>query len=335
MDNKIVTEEINELKTKIFSTDENLFDNLALKIFELQYRANPVYRQYSNLLGKNPLNVKNTHEIPFLPIEFFKTNQVCTGKFEPEQVFSSSATTGAVQSKHFVADLNIYKESFINSFTLFIGNPPEYCFLALLPGYLEREGSSLIYMVNELMKISKHPENGFFLYDHQQLKDRISRLEKQKQKFVLFGVSFALLDFASTFTGEIKHGIVMETGGMKGKRKEMSKPELQSVLKSAFKTNKICSEYGMTELLSQAYSTNDNIFKSPPWMKILVRDTYDPYYYLKEGLTGGINVIDLANLYSCSFIETKDLGKLLKNGQFEILGRFDNSEIRGCNLMVE
>jgi phenylacetate-coenzyme A ligase PaaK-like adenylate-forming protein len=325
---------IEKLRNRIFSVADKNLEELALKIFHFQYQANSVYRKYVEYLEININKVKSIPEIPFLPIEFFKSKEIILDELKAEVTFFSSATTGISQSRHLVADIGLYKESFMKAFEYFFGNPQDYCFLALLPSYLEREGSSLIYMINELMKISSHPDNGYYLNEYKEIDKKIGLLEKQNQKYILFGVSYALIDFAEKFTNKIESGIVMETGGMKGRRKEISKPELYEILNKAYKTKRIYSEYGMTELLSQAYSMGNNLFQSPPWMRILIRDINDPFSYAGQGISGGINVIDLANLYSCCFIETKDLGKMNQNGQFEILGRFDNSDIRGCNLLV-
>lgn len=323
-----------QLRKRIFSANDKNFEGLALEIFHFQYHANSVYRKYVDYLEINIDKVKRVVEIPFLPIEFFKNNEIILDRLKAEHTFLSSGTTNMLQSRHLVANISLYKESFLKTFGYFFGDPNKYCFLALLPSYLERKGSSLIYMINDLMKISNHPDNGYYLNEFEEIERKITLLEKQNQKYILFGVSYALIDFSEKFTNEIKSGIVMETGGMKGKRNEMSKPELYELLKKAYKTNIIYSEYGMTELLSQAYSLNDNLFQTPPWMKIIIRDINDPFSYVGEGISGGINVIDLANLYSCCFIETKDLGKMNQNGRFEVLGRFDNSDIRGCNLLV-
>jgi hypothetical protein len=233
-----------------------------------------------------------------------------------------------------VPDLKIYEQSFLNGFTSFYGPVDEYCILALLPSYLEREGSSLVYMVNELVSRSKHPDSGFYLYNLEELHQKLTILEKNQIKTMLIGVSFALLDLAEQAPIPLKNTIIMETGGMKGRRKELIREELHDMLKSAFQVAEIHSEYGMTELLSQAYSQGDGVFRTPPWMKIITRDTEDPLSLQSHGKTGGINIIDLANVYSCSFIATQDLGKTHSNGSFEVLGRFDHSDIRGCNLMA-
>ncbi|HBS86733.1 MAG: acyl transferase [Bacteroidetes bacterium GWF2_38_335] len=310
------------------------FERLSLGIFNYQFENNQVYRRYAELVNKTPKNVSKIVEIPFLPIEFFKTQKIITGDGEPEQVFLSSGTTGQVRSRHFITNISLYEKSFYSAFRMFYGEPEDYCILALLPSYLEREGSSLIYMVEKLISESGHPMSGFHLYDHEALHSKIQTLKKEKQKNILFGVSYALLDFAENFNVDSPFTIIMETGGMKGKRREMPKEEMYDILKRNLKVEEIHSEYGMTELLSQAYSKKDNRFFCPETMKILIRDTSDPFAFLSDGQTGGINIVDLANINSCSFIETKDLGKKHPDGSFEVLGRFEASDIRGCNLLV-
>ena len=310
------------------------FDALALDIFRFQYKNNKIYRQFCDLLQVNSSKVEEVSKIPFLPIEFFKTHRVISSEEAPKITFSSSGTTGAQTSKHFVPDLSIYEESFRKGFEYFYGNIEDYAVLALLPSYLEREGSSLIYMVDDLIKSSNNSHSGFYLHNIDALKKKLELLDQQGQKVLLIGVSFALLDLVEKHSFELKNTIVMETGGMKGRRKEMIRTELHEVLKKGFGVPFIHSEYGMTELLSQAYSSKNGIFECPPWMKLLIRDPEDALTLLPEGKSGGINVIDLANINSCSFIATQDLGKDLGAGKTEILGRFDNSDIRGCNLLV-
>lgn len=310
------------------------FQQKALEVFTFQYHNNSLYRQFCNLLNKESAQVKELKDIPFLPIEFFKSHKVLSGKKPAETIFTSSGTTGQQTSKHFVADLSLYVESFRKGFQYFYGDVEDYAILALLPSYLEREGSSLISMVDDLIKNSKNPHSGFYLNETRALKDKIELLEDQKQKSLLIGVSFALLDFVEQYQFKLQHTIVMETGGMKGRRKEMIRTELHKILKEGFGVEKIHSEYGMTELLSQAYSSGGGIFDCPPWMKILIRDPEDALNLLPMGKSGGVNVIDLANIYSCSFIATQDLGKNIGAGKTEILGRFDTSDIRGCNLLV-
>ncbi|MFT4832860.1 MAG: phenylacetate-coenzyme A ligase PaaK-like adenylate-forming protein [Psychroserpens sp.] len=310
------------------------FQAKALEVFAYQYRNNSVYRKFCSLLGKSQDNVTHLKDIPFLPIDFFKSKKIVPASTTPKTIFTSSGTTGSVTSKHYVLDPKIYEDSYTKAFELFYGDVTNYCVLALLPSYLERKGSSLIYMVDDLIKKSKHPESGFYLNDIDLLKKKIQALDGKGTKILLIGVSFALLDMAEKDSLQLKHTTVMETGGMKGRRKEMIREELHGILKQGFGVDHIHSEYGMTELLSQGYSNGEGIFYSPPWMKILVRDPEDPMTYLAPGKTGGVNVIDLANIHSCSFIATQDLGKVYPDGSFEILGRFDNSDIRGCNLMA-
>ncbi|WP_291867972.1 acyl transferase [Maribacter sp.] len=310
------------------------FNALTLQIFEHQFKTNSVYKEFCQHLGKNPLNIKNTDEIPFIPIDFFKSKTILSNAKTADIIFTSSGTTGSVTSKHYVSDINLYEESYINAFRHFYGKEEDYCVLALLPSYLERQGSSLIYMVNDLINRSSHPESGFFLKDTDTLIATLKKLEAAKTKTLLIGVSFALLDLVDETELNLKNTIVMETGGMKGRRKEMIREELHDTLKKGFGVSKIHSEYGMTELLSQAYSKGNGIFHCPPWMKVLTRDTEDPLTLQEYGKTGGINVIDLANINSCSFIATQDLGKIYEDDSFEILGRFDHSDIRGCNLLV-
>ncbi len=312
---------------------ESDFEEMSLKLFDYQMENNLIYAPYAALIlkGKMPANI---YEIPFLPIEFFKQEQIiCQGK-GVEEVFLSSGTTGE-QSKHLVADLSLYKKSYLNTFQQFYGDINDYCILALLPSYQEREGSSLIYMVDDLIKKSGHPKSGFYLNDLSELSNTITELEKKGQKTILFGVTYALLDLAAQHPQHLKHTLIMETGGMKGKRKELLKEEIHKLLEEAFLTKNIHSEYGMTELLSQSYSKGKNIFKSPPWMKILVRDVNDPLSIMGDNKKGGINVIDLANIHSCPFIATQDLGRTFDDNSFSVLGRFDNSDVRGCNLLIQ
>ena len=310
------------------------FEQKALQVFNYQYLNNKVYRKFCDLLCCDPAKIDRVKKIPFLPIEFFKTHEVLSSEAPPKTVFTSSGTTGAHTSKHLITDLAIYEESFRRGFSHFYGNVENYAVLALLPSYLEREGSSLIYMVQDLITESNNPESGFYLNDLESLVENLKELEKSCQRTLLIGVSFALLDLAENFKLNLKHTTVMETGGMKGRRKEMIRTELHEVLKKGLGVDSIHSEYGMTELLSQAYALKNGIFECPPWMKILIRDPEDALTLLPEGKSGGINVIDLANINSCSFIATQDLGKNIGAGKTEILGRFDHSDIRGCNLMV-
>ena len=310
------------------------FKQVALNVFKHQFKNNKVYRSFCDLLYIHPSNVTKVEEIPFLPIQFFKSRKILSSLEEVQETFTSSGTTGSITSKHFVTDINLYKESYLNGFSHFYGNIEDYVVLALLPNYLEREGSSLVFMVDDLIQKSKNSESGFYLNNIEELAKKLTELDKKGQKVLLIGVSFALLDLIETAQFNLKNTIIMETGGMKGRRKELVREELHQILQNGFGVSEIHSEYGMTELLSQGYSDGNGVFKTPPWMKILTRDTEDALTIQQIGKTGGINVIDLANYNSCSFIATQDLGKVHKNGTFEIIGRFDNSDIRGCNLMV-
>jgi len=310
------------------------FEKITLKVFRLQYDTNLVYQQFCNFLKKDKNNVKSITEIPFLPIQFFKSHTVLSTDEPIQKTFTSSGTTGMQTSKHLVTDIRWYEMSYRLGFSEFYGNIEDYCVLALLPSYLEREGSSLIYMVEDLIQSSKHEDSGFYLHNYDELISKLIELDISGQNVILIGVTYALLDLIEQQKFQLKNTIVMETGGMKGKRKEMIREELHSLLSNGFGISKVHSEYGMTELLSQAYSLGDGVFECPPWMQILIRDTEDALTYVSEGKTGGINVIDLANINSCSFIATQDLGKKNPNHSFEVLGRFDHSDIRGCNLMV-
>ena len=322
-------------KNSIFhNLSEAEFKKTALELFAFQAKYNVVYRTFLNYLKCDINSVKRLNQIPFLPIQFFKTHQILSSNNKIEKLFLSSGTTGLVQSKHYVTDLKVYEQSFRNGFEYFYGNIKDYTILALLPSYLEREGSSLIYMVNDLIEQSEKPKSGFYLNNLEELATNLKDLNKNNEKILLIGVSFALLELVENFKFQLKNTIIMETGGMKGKRKELIREELHEFLSNGFGVNKIHSEYGMTELLSQAYSKGNGIFECPPWMKILTRDTEDALTILPQGKSGGINVIDLANVNSCAFIATQDLGKTYKNSTFKVLGRFDNSDIRGCNLMV-
>lgn len=323
------------LKKQIFSiSNAHEFEQASLAIFKHQAEYCKVYKEYISHLRILPNEVNTVSQIPYLPISFFKTHEVLSTTKAPEIAFSSSGTTGMIQSKHLVTDVSVYEQSFNLAFEQFYGTIANTCLLALLPSYLERDGSSLIYMVDALLKQSTHPDSGYFLHNHDDLFDKLKKLQAANQKTILIGVTYALLDFIEKYKIEFPDLIVMETGGMKGKRKEMVREELHQLLEEGFGVNAIHSEYGMTELLSQAYSYGNGIFNCPPWMKILLRDTNDPLSFSPNGKTGGINIIDLANINSCSFIATQDLGKLLPDGSFEVLGRFDNADIRGCNLLV-
>jgi len=326
---------INKLINSIFSiSNGDEFFNLALDIFKFQAANNLVYKQYIEYLKIDYKKIDKLSDIPFLPIEFFKTKKVVSSKSDTfDKIFISSGTTGVQQSKHYIVDIEIYKRSFIKTFEMFYGNPENYSILALLPSYLEREGSSLVYMVDFLINMSKK-KSGFYLNNLNELIDQLKFNEHNNIKTILFGVTFALLDLSEKYNLKLRNTIIIETGGMKGRHKEITKDELYTNLRDSFGDNEIHSEYGMTELLSQSYSLGSNIFKTPEFMKIMIRDIYDPFHYLENKQSGGINIIDLSNIYSCSFIETKDIGRKFENGDFEVLGRFDNSEIRGCNLLV-
>jgi hypothetical protein len=309
------------------------FEQKALEVFQHQFENNGVYRSFCDLLYKHPSDIHSINQIPFLPIEFFKSKKVVSTSKKPQAIFTSSGTTGSQTSKHFVTDLNLYKQSFNKGFNHFYEPVEDYVVMGLLPSYLEREGSSLIYMVNDFISQSKHIESGFYLNQFDLLADKLKSLDAAGKKVLLIGVSFALLDLVEKHRFSLKNTIVMETGGMKGRRKELIRSELHAILTKGFGVSQIHSEYGMTELLSQAYSKGNGIFECPPWMKVLTRDTEDALS-LVEHQTGGMNIIDLANYHSCSFIATQDLGKIHADGSFEVLGRFDSGDIRGCNLMV-
>lgn len=327
-----------EWNHKIFGVKETGFEALALEIFEFQRISNPVYRDYLEALQINPATISSVYQIPFLPIRFFKSHNVQTDSFPPEAVFESSGTTASINSRHLVKKLSLYEESFEKGFKFFYGGIKEYCIIGLLPSYIERKNSSLVYMVDKLVRLSEHPLSGFYPDEYEKLFTVLIELEKKKQKTLLIGVTFALLDFAEKYAADIfreplQHITIMETGGMKGRRKEMIRQEIHDNLKKAFNCGTIHSEYGMTELLSQAYSKGEGVFNCPPWMKILVRDEEDPLSIRKQGF-GVINVVDFANIYSCSFIATDDAGKVNEDGSFEVLGRIDGSDLRGCSLMV-
>ena len=313
---------------------ETEFENLAIQIFKFQFENNRVYRSFCDLLYIHPSDVKSLKDIPFLPIQFFKSHSVLSSKESVQTTFTSSGTTGSNTSKHLVTNLEIYEQSFKKGFEHFYGAIEDYVVLALLPSYLERSGSSLIYMVDAFIKQSNHTESGFYLNNLSELKDRLTTVDSQGKQVLLIGVSFALLDLVEAHQFQLKNTIIMETGGMKGRRKELVRDELHAILKQGFGVDAIHSEYGMTELLSQAYSQGNGIFNCPNWMRIVTRDTEDALTLQPTGKAGGINVIDLANINSCSFIATQDLGRVYQNNSFEIIGRFDTSDIRGCNLMV-
>nr|WP_298990783.1 acyl transferase [uncultured Polaribacter sp.] len=319
----------------IFSIKNEIeFNKKALEVFKHQFKNNKVYRSFCDLLYVHPSDITKIEDIPFLPIQFFKQRKIVSSLDEVDEIFTSSGTTGSITSKHYVTDINLYKKSYLKGFHHFYGDIEDYTVLALLPNYLERKGSSLVYMVDDLIRKSKQEESGFYLNNLEELAKKLTQLNHQHKKVLLIGVSFALLDLIEKHQFKLTNTIIMETGGMKGRRKELIRNELHQLLSIGFGVEKIHSEYGMTELLSQAYSKGNGIFETPPWMKILTRDTEDALTIQPTGNTGGINVIDLANYNSCSFIATQDLGKTHHNNTFEIIGRFDNSDIRGCNLMV-
>lgn len=315
-------------------SSQKQFEKIALKVFRSQYENNTVYREFCEFLKVEKHTVKSLEKIPFLPIQFFKSHDIVSTSEAIQEIFTSSATTGIITSKHLVTDVSLYEQSYRLAFSQFYGNIEDYAVLALLPSYLERSGSSLIYMVKDLIELSNNEHSGFYLHNYDELVNKLIELDSSGQNVILIGVTYALLDLIEKQNFQLKNTIIMETGGMKGKRKEIIREELHSILRKGFGVSNIHSEYGMTELLSQAYSLGNGIFECPSWMQILVRDTEDALTYVDYGKTGGVNVIDLANINSCSFIATQDLGKKYSNNTFEILGRFDNSDIRGCNLMV-
>ncbi len=327
---------LSKIENDIFLIEnDNDFNELALEIFYYQAENNNVYKSFIKHLGINISAITSFRQIPFLPVEFFKTHKIVSGRFAPQVVFTSSGTTGSAVSRHHVKNQELYAKSFFKGFEYFFGNITEYVILALLPSYLEREGSSLVYMADKLIRGTRDERSGFYLHDYDKLSETLMKLKFSEKRVLLLGVTYALLDMAERFNVPFPELTVMETGGMKGKRKEMVREELHNKLIQAFGIKKVFSEYGMTELLSQAYSKGEGIFYTPPWMKILVRDINDPLTLLPAGKSGGINIIDLANIHSCSFIAVQDLGKVHVDGGFEILGRFDNSDIRGCNLMIQ
>jgi len=323
------------MQNKIFNiqTPED-FKQVAFSVFRHQFENNKVYRSFCDLLYIHPSDVHTLEDIPFLPIEFFKSKKIISSLEEVQEVFTSSGTTGSVTSKHYVTDIEFYKESYLKGFAHFYGNIEDYAVLALLPNYLERKGSSLVYMVADLIQRSRNKKSGFYLNNIEELAKKLIKIDQKGQKILLIGVSFALMDLIEKCQFELKNTIIMETGGMKGRRKELVRNELHALLQQGFGVKNIHSEYGMTELLSQGYSNGKGVFETPPWMKVITRDPEDALSIQKNGKTGGINIIDLANYNSCAFIATQDLGKVHQNGTFEIIGRFDNSDIRGCNLLV-
>lgn len=318
----------------LFSMKEQEMEGTALDLFRFQYRENPLYRAYVDALHIKPGAVHSVLQIPFLPIQFFKSHTVTCGSFVPELVFESSGTTQTVNSRHQVKEAGIYEQSFLTAFEQFYGPVTDYVVVGLLPSYLERRHSSLVYMVQDMVKRSGQEASGFYLYEHDKLYDQLQVLESRGQKTLLIGVTFGLLDFAERYSLQLEHTIVMETGGMKGRREEWTRQEVHAYLQERLGTKNIHAEYGMTELLSQAYSSGKGLFSCPPWMKVLVRDENDPFQLSVANTAGVINVIDLANIYSCAFIATEDIGRLHAEGTFEVLGRLDNSALRGCSLMV-
>lgn len=322
---------------KVLTVHTADFEELALEIFHFQYNNNSIYRQYTDALGIRPAQVSSLIQIPFLPIRFFKSHEVRTGLFEPEQIFESSGTTGTTGSRHFVRDAGWYRQCFSTAFRQFYGDPADWCMIGLLPSYLERQNSSLVFMVDELIRQSGHPDSGFYLDEFDRLAGVLKQLEQKGQRTLLIGVTFALLDFAETHPIPLKHTIIMETGGMKGRREELVRPQVHNIIKKAFGVALVHSEYGMTELLSQAYSQGEGIFRGPEWLKVLLRDEEDPLALtasVQNVTSGAINVIDLANFHSCCFIATDDAGRLHPDGSFEVLGRLDGSDLRGCSLLA-
>lgn len=323
----------NSIVNKVFQMEGVASNEYALRVFAFQYENNPVYRNFCDALKIRIPTVNSALSIPYLPISFFKTHALMATAFEPEMVFESSGTTQIVQSRHLVKNLSVYEHSFLKAFELFYAHPDRWCILGLLPSYLERSGSSLVYMVKKLMEISQHPNNGFYLHNFEDLHHTLQLLETNGQNTLLLGVTYALLDFSEQYPMQCYTTTIMETGGMKGRKEEKTREEVHRQLKNSFGINNIHSEYGMTELLSQAYSAGDGLFRTPPWLKVMVRDEDDPFQINEKG-RGAINIIDLANVYSCSFIATDDVGEVYADGSFRILGRMDNSDIRGCSLLA-
>ncbi len=328
---------INDLENKIFDAKAD-FGVLVLNVFRFQYEHNKIYRDYVDAIGIDPETVKSVYDIPFLPIGFFKTHRVVTTDFEPQMIFESSGTTGNIPSRHLVRSLDLYQKSFTKGFERFYGSPRDYCIIGLLPSYLERQHSSLVWMVDHLIEESGHEKSGFYLNEFEKLAGTLQRLEAEGQKTLLIGVTFALLDFAEAFPMPLRHTVVMETGGMKGRREEIIREEVHERLKVAFGLDAVHSEYGMSELLSQAYSPGGGIFRTPPWMRVLVRDESDPLGLIRvppgSSARGALNIIDLANIWSCSFLATEDLGIVYGDGSFRVQGRLDASEWRGCSMLT-
>ena len=317
---------------KIFQNNIG-FQPLAMQVFHHQYEENKTYRQWCECLNINPNDLKTATQIPFLPISFFKTNTIISGNGQYDLFFESSGTTQSAKSRHYIKDMTVYIESFTKGFHLFYGDIKEWCIIGLLPSYLQQQHSSLVKMVDELIQQSAHPQSGFYLDEYEKLHSVLLQLEHQQQKTLLIGVTYALLDFAEQYPLQLSSTTIMETGGMKGRRKELTRQEVHDILKKQFQVQQIQSEYGMSELLSQAYSKADGRFYCPPWMKVLVRDEDDPLL-VKETGKGALNIIDLANVNSCAFIATDDVGEVFEDGSFTVAGRLDGSDIRGCSLMV-
>ncbi|MEE0960991.1 MAG: acyltransferase [Bacteroidales bacterium] len=324
------------LKERIFTLESKEdFEECCLQVFKWQYECNAVYKKWCELLNRKPENTTQSNQIPFLPISFFRTHKVVSFSEEPKGFFMSSGTASSIRSRHWIRDYSTYERSFSLCFERFFGNVEQYCFIAILPNYQEQANSSLIYMIDHLVKSSRQKDSGFYPYDIDKVASLLHKNENEQIPTILFGVSYALLDLAEKHRFNLKHTTVFETGGMKGRRKEISKRELHSILCNAFGTDSIASEYGMCELFSQAYAVSDGSFRCPPWLKVSIKETNDPFSECKQGKSGIINIIDLANIDSCSFIATEDLGRINTDGSFEVLGRADNSVVKGCNLMYE
>lgn len=322
-------------RKKIYSIkNDDCFNELALELFHYQISENPIYKEFSEYIKVDKNKVLSINQIPFLPVQFFKSHRIATRKNSSDYCFTSSATTGLTQARHFINDLSLYEDSFNYCFRNFFGNPSDYCIIGLLPSYLERKGSSLIYMVENLISQSKNEHSGYYLYNHDELTEKLNILKNIGQKTILFGVTFALTDYAKNNKIDFENLTIIETGGMKGRQKEITREELHEILKSSFKSSKIVSEYGMTELLSQAYTNKNGRFEFPHHARVLIRELNDPLSLQEFGYQGGVNIIDLANIESCAFIATQDIGKLYKDNSFEILGRFDNADVRGCSLLL-
>ncbi len=324
---------ITQIEEQLFEVTKDTFEELALQVFNHQYQHTGIYRDYVDTIGRSPAAVTSIGAIPFLPIQFFKSHQVRSASSEPTVLFESSGTTGQMNSKHYIQDVTLYERSFLTGFKQFFGELSQYAILGLLPSYLERGNSSLVYMVDRLIRESGHAESGFYLQNYEQLRETILLLEAKKKPAILIGVTYALLDFAERFPMHLQAVRIIETGGMKGRREELLRDEVHELLKKSFSLESIASEYGMTELLSQAYALKDGIFRSPAWMKVMVRDMNDPFHISVAG-KGALNIIDLVNIHSCSFIATDDAGEVFVNGDFKVNGRLDNSDIRGCSLMA-